>query len=327
MRLQWFRRQGRGLTASLILLACLGFVLLRPHTIPDWIKLYGYTPPAEIASLADNTTMTSAARHLFYLNHSAVLEKTAFREHCPHYDEHTIVIGCYHSGQSGIYVLSVDDERLAGVEQVTAAHEMLHAAYERLSSGEKKRVNALLRDYQQNNLKDQRILSAIESYKKTEPGQELNEMHSMFGTEIAELPDELEAYYSQYFTTRKSVVAFANKYQDAFTSREAALANFDAQLSDQEIQIQANTRKLDEQSADIERERSRLDRLRNQDIDAYNEGVDSFNALVNSYNALLDTTKALIERFNVLVEQRNAIAAQTAELQQAINSSSLPESQ
>jgi uncharacterized protein YukE len=326
--MQWIRRHKFGLVTSLVLIGAGVFVLLQPYAIPDWIKLYGYTPPPAITTLAKDTTMTSAASRLLYVNHSAIEEKVSFRQHCPQADEKTIVIGCYHSGQKGIFILSVTDERLHGVEQVTTAHEMLHAAYERLSNSEKKRVDAMLTSYQQNGLTDQRVISAIESYKKSEPGQELNEMHSMFGTEIGDLPQDLEQYYGQYFTSRKTVVDFADQYQDAFTSRESAINEYDTQLKDQEAEIKANTRMLEPQASEIEQERSRLDNLHEQQsIIAYNAGVAPFNAKVIAYNDLLETTKKMISNYNALVEKRNAIAAQTVELQQAISSSSLPGSQ
>jgi uncharacterized protein YukE len=303
-------------------------VTLRPYAIPDWIKLHGYAPPANIVALAEDNSMTDAARHLLYINHSTLEGKTAFRQSCPSASEKTIIIGCYEQHQKGIHILAVDDQRLMGVEQVTAAHEMLHAAYERLSSDDKKRINTMLADYQKNGLKDQRVLGAIESYKKTEPGQELNEIHSMFGTEIADLPVDLETYYAQYFTDRQKVVGFADSYQDAFTSRESAIETYDTDLKTQETQIKANTRSLEEQEKSLEDERDSLDSLRRQgEVAVYNAGVLPFNQAVAAYNKLLADTRAMIEQYNALVAKRNAIAAQTVELQKAIDSSSLPGSQ
>lgn len=317
-----------GVPVLLVLLIVLVFVLARPHAIGDWFRLYGYTPTEAVRQLVVFNAMTDEAEHLFYINRPELLDKTEFRQKCPQYDEQTIVIGCFLSGQRGIYVLSVDDERLHGVEEVTAAHEMLHAAYERLSGRERSRVDAMLRQYADNGLQNKRIIEALKSYQKSEPGQELNEMHSMFGTEIASLPAELEEYYAQYFASRQTVVKAAEQYQAAFTSRQASIDEYDEQLEDLSIQIKANTQSLERQGQTIDRERDQLDGYRqNGNIDAYNAGVEPFNARVNAYNGLLATTRELIERYNRLVAERNAIAAQTVELQQAIDSSSLPESQ
>jgi hypothetical protein len=321
-------RRGLGIVVLVALLAATAFVLARPHALIDWARLQGYTPPADIVALADDTAMTDRARHLFYINHPTLENKVAFREKCPEYDNQTIVIGCYHGGQRGIHILAVDDERLAGVEEVTAAHEMLHSAYERLSRGERQRIDSLLQNYADTQLKHERIIEALKGYETSEPGQHHNEMHSIFGTEIAELPTELETYYEQYFTSRQAVVGFAEQYQAAFTSRQATIKSYDERLRTMNSQIQANLQSLQGQEASIETARQRLDAFQAaDDINTYNAGVAPFNAQVNAYNALLEETKALIERHNALVEERNSIAAQTVELQEAIDSSKLPPQQ
>jgi hypothetical protein len=313
----------------LLLVALLLIVVARqPYMVTDWFRLRGYEPGPEITSIADVTTMTDKARHLFYINRPQILNKADFRKNCPKYDEQTIVIGCYESGQRGIHVLKVDDDRLNGVEEVTAAHEMLHAAYERLRGNNKRHVDELLQQYADTQLTDERIKKAMESYRKSEPGQELNEIHSMFGTEIADLPDELEAYYTDYFQDRSQVVAAADAYQDAFTSRQASISAYDAQLEELNKQIKADTIELQNRSTVIENDRKKLDSLRAQgEIDAYNAGVEPFNDEVVGYNDLLIATKQRINRYNTIVGERNAIAAQTLELQQAIDSSELPQSQ
>jgi hypothetical protein len=320
-----FWRRGFSVTVSIVLVGLLVFTLAQPYAIIDWLRMLGYQPSQAISGLAQQTTMTSSARHLFYLNRPDVEDKPTFQKKCPKYDDQTITIGCYIGGQRGIYVLAVSDARLAGIEQVTAAHEMLHAAYERLSNGQRQYVDNLLRTYASNDLKDQRIKAALEGYKKSERGQELNEMHSMFGTEIADLPDELEQYYKQYFDNRQAVTTFAQNYQEAFQSRQEQIDRYDAQLEQQAAIIKANTQSLDQQAKTIEANRQKLDSLRSSgNLEAYNDGVAPFNAAIAAYNDLLVSTRSLIGQYNQLVETRNAIAAQKVELQTAIDSSRLP---
>jgi uncharacterized protein YukE len=321
-------RRGLSLAVLVVLVAALVLMLARPYALIDWAKLRNYTAPADIAALAEATTMTDKARHLFYINHPALDDKPTFRQKCPDYGEQTIVIGCYQGGQRGIHILDVTDERLAGVEEVTAAHEMLHAAYDRLGRDERQRIDGLLQDYAVSQLRDERIIAALEGYKVSEPGQGHNEMHSMFGTEIAELPAELETYYAQYFSSRQTVVGFAQKYQAAFASRQAAIKDYDEQLRTRSDQIKANMQALEGRGAEIEAMRRQLERDRTAgDIDAYNAGVGPFNARVEAYNSLLEETRTMISQYNAMVEERNAIAAQTVELQEAIDSSSLPAEQ
>src|SRR5436190_8606187 len=122
--------------AALVLLAFLNY-----QKLYDWSRLRSYQPPPTVATLAVQDTMTEEAKHLFYVNHPELVgDVGTFRQNCT-VAEQTIVLGCYQSGETGIYVYDVKDPRLSGVEQVTAAHEMLHGAYERLSAKEKVQVD------------------------------------------------------------------------------------------------------------------------------------------------------------------------------------------
>ncbi len=46
------------------------------------------------------------------------------------------ILGCYNPSSRDIYIYNVTNSELDGVKEVTAAHEMLHAAWERLSESE-----------------------------------------------------------------------------------------------------------------------------------------------------------------------------------------------
>lgn len=316
----WFWR-----AAGIVLLIALGIVLLNERAIIDWYRLRSYQPPHAIVQLADGATMTASARHLFYLNQPQVSTKADFRQHCPDYGEKTIVLGCYLGNQHGIYILGVNDQRLEGVERVTAAHEMLHAAYDRLSKADKTTVNRELQDYADHGLQDGRVKAILKSYQKTEPGQELNEMHSIFGTEVAQLPQVLEQYYSRYFANRQAVTGAAGRYQAAFTSRQEQVAAFDKELATMNNQVQADLKRLETLRTALERSQDQLQAFSDSgNYQAYNAGVEPYNRQVAAYNELLDSTRSQIEIYNQKVEQRNAVAAETAELTRAIDSSVLP---
>jgi hypothetical protein len=320
----------RGRWVSLIslgmVLALAGTVFVQRQNILDWAQLYDYTAPANVAQLAADDGLTSKARRLFYVNHPSVTATKSFTDHCPVGDEKTVVLGCYLGNGRGIYVYAVTDPRLEGVEQVTAAHEMLHAAYRRLSGGERKRVDAMLTDYYEHDLTDQRIKDTIEAYKKSEPLDIVNEMHSVFGTEVDHLPAGLEQYYKQYFVDRSKVTAYTASYQGEFTSRQRAVADYDAQLKTMSAQITANEAQLDVQKKSLESQNAQLQAQRSSgQIGPYNSGVVSYNRAVNTYNALLANTKSLINQYNDMVAKRNAIALEEQQLAQELSASSLPQ--
>lgn len=299
------------------------------QNIYDWLALRNYQPPATIVQLADETTMNAYTRRVFYVNHPAIDDKTAFNRQCPdNGGEKTVVLGCYHPDQDGIFLLNVNDQRLSGVEQVTAAHETLHAIYDRLSSRERNYVDGLLMNYYQNDLHDTRILATIAAYKQSEPHDWVDEMHSVFGTEILQLPTPLENYYKQYFTDRKKIAGYAAQYEEAFTSRESQVSQDDTTLASMKTKISADEASLQAQDKTITSDQSKLEDLKSSgDYTDYNDGVPGFNAEVDTYNALVSTTRGLITQYNQLVVARNSIAIAENQLVQELSSAPQPISQ
>lgn len=292
--------------------------------IRDWLALRNYQPPAAVKQLADETTMNEYGRKVFYVNQPELSKKTEFITNCPEsLKEHTIVLGCYHGNQQGIFLLDVDDPRLNGVEQVTAAHEMLHAAYERLDDSKRAEVDSMLKSYYENQLSDERIKKTIDAYRESEPNDLINEMHSIFGTEIRTLPQPLEDYYKEYFSSRLAVVELSERYQAEFTSRQQAVQSYDSQLAEMKVQIESNKKEIDIMQAEIDSRRSTLERYRNSNnVDVFNAGVPVFNALVDRYNGLVNETKSLISQYNALVAKRNAIAIEQDQLVEQLKGNS-----
>ena len=311
--------------AFVILAGLAGLLVWQQQAIEDWWRLRNYDAPAAVAQLASEDTMTPEAERLFYVNHPDITSGGKFADNCPSGSEKTVVLGCYLSPDKGIYVYAVTDSRLDGVEQVTAAHETLHAAYRRLSSGERKKVDAMLLDYYQHGLTDQRVKDTIAAYKKSEPNDVVNEMHSVFGTEVPNLPAPLEQYYKQYFTDRAKVTAYTASYQAEFTGRQDQVAAYDTQLRAMKQQIEANEAQLDQQKVAIDNQNQQLQRERDQgQIAAYNSGVAGYNRSVDTYNALLASTKNLINQYNAIVAARNAIVLEEQQLAGELSGTSLP---
>jgi phage shock protein A len=312
--------------ALLALLALPFLIYFNAQALTDWWQLRGYTPPLAVSSLASQDTMTAYGRHIFYVNHPDLeSDASTFRKDC-NISEQAIVLGCYHSDQDGIFIYNVTDSRLNGVEQVTAAHEMLHGAYDRLSNKDKNYVDGLLQSFYQNNLHDQRVIDEINEYKVTEPNDVVNEMHSVFGTEVADLPAPLEAYYQRYFTNRSTITNFASAYQSEFTDRENQIKADDAKLETMKSQIDAEEQSLSDQQAKISSDRARLNSLRASGrVAEYNSGVDSFNQEIDSYNSGVAAVRADINSYNQLVDERNAIAGELASLDKALDTRQAPQ--
>lgn len=292
------------------------------QNLSDWYILKNYSPPAEVSKMADDTTMTDKSRKIFYINKPRFDDKKAFTEDCT-VSEQSIILGCYVE-RKGIFVLNVEEPKLAGVMQVTSAHEMLHSAYDRLSRKEKNKIDAEIeRVYP--SVKNQRIRKNVEAYKAKDPSIVANELHSILGTEVAELSPMLEEYYSQYFTNRQKIVKYSGDYEQAFVSIQDQVTNYDRQLESLKATIDQNQNDLKTRGDQLSSQRRDIEEAiakgRGEEI---NSQIDVFNSAVSSYNNLLNKTKDQIETYNDLVAKRNDLVTEEKSLIQAIDANINP---
>jgi hypothetical protein len=258
------------------------------------------------------------------VNHPVLEDKQDFNAHCSDKSEQTAVLGCYHGNREGIYIYGVTDPRLAGVEQVTAAHEMLHQAYDRLSDKDRQYVDQLLQNYFDHGLQDQDVKAKMESYKQ-QGADVVNEMHSVFGSEVGNLPPALETYYKRYFSDRAKIVTYAQSYQAAFNQRKAQVAQYDAQLAGLKDRINSNKTDLSTKLSALRAKDNEINQdVSNKDQNQYNTDVTQYNSMVDAYNGELSTTHNLISQYNDIVARRNAIAIQEQQLQEALDSRLTP---
>jgi hypothetical protein len=259
----------------LAMLAGFFFAVYWPK-LHEEIKLRFYTAPANVILLANDTQMSTKGRRIFYLTQPQVNPRNA--DFCPNKSEKTIVLGCYAPAKDRISIQEVEDPRLDGIMQVTAAHEMLHAVYHRLSYTERKRVDQELAIVF-SKLTDQRVKDNIALYQQQDPKVVPNELHSILATEVEVLTPFLENYYQQYFTDRSAVVKYAQQSAKPF-----------AELMNEADTIQARLRVLKTEIHQLSAF-NRGDRIDS----AYSQKVDEYNRLIERYNALVDKGDALGE--------------------------------
>jgi chromosome segregation ATPase len=279
--------------------------------------LRSYQPPAEVAALADKTSMSDYARRVYYLAKPAVDQKADFNQNCP-VNEKTLVLGCYN--KSRIHVLQVDRPELAKVMDVSAAHEMLHAAYGRLSNKDREQVNQWIEDYYRKS-SDPKLSQLVAEYDQSEPGQRLNELHSILGTQVSLLSPELENYYKKYFSNRSQVVADYLAYEGVFSNIESQITALHSQIDSLKTQIDSMESQLKTQQAQLDSIDHQLDSYRSSgNISAYNALVPTQNAQVNAYNSLLSRYKSAISSYNAKVDQVNQLAVQQNQLVDSLSS-------
>ncbi len=309
------KRIGSIITLALLLVIGTAAILNLQH-IRDTVQYYQYTPDSAVAQLALDSGMNDRGKFLFYASHPALSDADSFNKECGPPEEFAAILGCY-TGLN-IYIYDITDPRLAGIRPTTAAHEMLHAAYERLGEKERQRVDTLL-EAEYNKLKDnEELASKMSFYERAQPGQRLNELHSIIGTEIGQLSSELERYYSQYFSDRTKVVAQHDQYRLVFDTLKTRANILNGQIDRLKGQIEQSrtayetrARALDakvavfndradrgdfEDQAGFTRERqvllaetAQLDRLRieiNANVDEYNKLVAELSSIATETNTL-----------------------------------------
>lgn len=277
-------------------------IWLNQYMITDAIRLAFYQPPSEIEQLADDAGLSEYGRRLFYVSTPELLQEAQFDNLCV-FGELGLVLGCY-DGRD-IYILDVQEDRLEPVEPVTAAHEMLHVAYARLSQSERDNLASLFQQ-QADAGTSERIEEEIASYRN-DPNTDLNnEIHSIYGTEYADLIPALEEYYAQYFDDRQKVLANSAEYEKVFEDIRQIIDDYDQQLATIKQRIDALEAEIMSLADQINRGRADLESLRSSgQIDAYNQRVPGFNATVQTHNSKINEVKSLVAQYNQIVAARN----------------------
>lgn len=312
------------LVAGLVGIVPIGAVLAtQADNIRETIQLSKYKPPTEVAKLALETRMSETGRKIFYLNVPTIEEKKSGLNLCKKdgIKEKTVILGCYVSNR-GIFIQKVTDQRLNGIMQVTAAHEMLHSAYHRLSKEERLKVDEELnRVFEQS--KNDRLKKLIGIYRKQDPEVVPNELHSILGTEVPNLGPYLENYYKRYFSDRSVVVAYAQKYESTFNNLLRQAEEIDRQMAAMKPELTRLEESTKQQSSTIEQKRAELGRLQaSNNIAEYNSRVASFNRLVDTYNQQVSYLKQQVASYNKLVKTYNAVSTEEKSLNESLNNGS-----
>lgn len=307
------------------------------YNINDWFVLRNYQPSENIELLATGSGMNEYGQRLFYVGTPKITGGDEFNEKCRDRQE-VKVLGCIINGRPNgvslitgaeyeIYILNVTDESLDGIQEVTAAHEMLHAAYERLSPSEKSRINQELQRVF-NGLKNDKLQQTVQTYAEQDTSIVLNELHSLLATEVKNIGSELERYYARYFSDRQKVVDLYLEYEAVFDEAKNQAETIYGSIQLLESEILGKRESLDRQLAELESSRAQLNILRDSgNIAAYNQQVPVYNNLVNNYNNQIAEIRDLFNRYNDLVEQYNALVVKQKQLVDAIDSNVIPEAQ
>lgn len=310
---------------SLIFLVLLGagafFTISNSHNIRDYFAAQNYKPTTEIEKITKKIKPTAFAKNIFYASNPQVENSDEFNQNCRNREEDSAVLGCYKSGQ--IHVFDVQNSKLKGVKDVTAAHELLHAIWERMNSDEKDKIGKLL-EAQYEKSKDPEFEKLMESYDRTEPGEKINELHSLIGTEQIELSKELEDHYAKFFENRKEIAEIYQGYNNNFKTLKNKTEALTAELKKIKPEIEELTKKYNSDSEELEAEISEFNtNAKNRHYKSQSEFYRDRSKLVAEINKLTESRvnlNSLINSYNSKIKELQESSIEQNELYKSINS-------
>lgn len=314
------------------LLACVAasfWLVQNRQYVLDQLAFSKYQPSSAIASLANRSGMSTEGRFYFYVSDPKVNGSKEFNSLCPRAEQKSAILGCYNPDMK-IYIFDVSNAQLDGIKEVTASHEMLHAAWDRLSDAKKSEVGVSLEsEYKKQN--NPELNARMEYYARAEPLERINELHSIIATEFASISPELEAYYKQYFSNRQAVVVLHQGYEKVFKDLEVASQNLLSEVKQLKDEVDgrlgtynANRSALGQKGDALQSQYASLDRSSSGEVNAYNSQVNSYNSQLRLLNFEHDQIVSIIDQYNAKVIEYNNVVTNQQNLQKSIDSSEAP---
>lgn len=235
--------------------------------------------PATVRALESQAHLSRQGQLYYYGADPKIVDKAKVQKDCAAVASEGL-LGCYDGKR--ISILDITDPQFQSEEPVTAAHEMLHAAYDNLSKEQRQQAEKLL----SNELKRQNNTDLNDRINKyPNRSAQLDEAFAILGSENSDqsLSPELANFYKRYFIDRAAVVASHQKFESQFDQLEA---------------------RIKERKTQLDARKTQLDRdLANGNIARYNSQVDSYNTLVSEYNDLINQYNDLGQRFNKAISK------------------------
>lgn len=250
-----------GLFVACLVVVAIALGFFFKQDLGDMYRAAMFKPSPEVAEIAQRMDLTRTGERIFNATHPTLESSQRFTELCSAagHAEGGHLLGCYADGQ--IRLFQVDDERIRGIVEVTGAHELLHAAYARLHSWERSALEQRLSDvYEELAADDPDLAERMSVYENLPRDRFLNEVHSVLGTEVADLPEDLEEHYAQWFKNRGQLVGWFDSFRGVFTGL---------------------TEEAESLSSRMDKLKSKIDKQSKR----YAKGVEQFNSDVLDFNA------------------------------------------
>jgi len=310
--------------AQLALVATAGWAVANPRAVGDAVTVWQYKPTPAISGYATRAAMSDRGRFLFYASTPEVVPGEAFDVLCSRDEPDMGVLGCFTLADGRIYLYDITNVDLGAVEVVVAAHEMLHAAWDRLPAEEKAALVDLLEDAFATVGVDSELAQRIASYEEFDRASRIPELYAIVGTELPSLSPALEEHYAEYFDDRSAVVALWQQVEAIFSALEQELDRLSGELDRLAAQIDVEQGAAEQTAAVLEADiaafNTRADRPGGYTSQSgFERDRQSLIARQKSLTAAIDATNATIDDYNALVTEFTVLNEQAAALDKDLN--------
>lgn len=276
-----------------------GAWLLSEPAVQDFWRGLSYRAEGKTGEVIADLELTNKGERILKASQPSLEGREEFNQHCENQNTDMALLGCYTEGK--IYVYEVTAEELTTANQVTMAHELLHATWGRLGKKDKEKLTELLEQVYQTKKEwfDEELLAYDE-------GSRIEEIYTRTGTKLLDLPEELEKHYAEIFRNRGRIVEFYEQYEAPFQKLQAELEEL--------------LGKIDAANREIENERTEylanLEQLRTE--------IEDFNNCANQAGCFQTEAefavqrRALIAKDDALEEERLSLNQKIAENNQRI---------
>ena len=295
-------------------------VFLNREWVHDYLRGRDYQPTSEMQRIREDLALTERGEFLFNAAQPELNDRDDFNAHCRDGASTEIaVLGCYTN--SNIYIYNIEEEELDGIRELTAAHELLHAVFARMTEAEKNEFREILEQVYEDN--EDILKRDLDTY---DSGERFEEMYVRVGTEVADLPEALEKHYGEIFKDQDKIVGFYNQYIKVFRKIESDMEALKQEMEGLEASIEAKkaeySQYLNEVNARVDEFNACADTAGCFESEAVFEArravlISEQQELEGLYNEI----NGLVDQYNLKVSEYNENVLHNDKLNQIVNSS------
>lgn len=259
-----------------------------------------------IIKINNEMDLSEAGTRLFYQSRPKLHDYESLLNTCRlEPKEELINYGCFDQRNEKIHILSIEDGPLLDLMYSFSAHELLHHAYQELSSGDRKIVNTELKKLWDDGVVSESLRSLLLDGYGVQVDEDLyfDELHAFVGTQTKDVGPVLSKHYDRFFNDRAALVAKYTEVSDLLQAQEDEINDYYKQITDMEEELEnINTRLLGL--------KSRLDigpialgvGTYNSIVDEYNGGIETYDTIYEEYQKVFATYEQKIDDHNRLFE-------------------------